>query len=55
MASIVKVIVWYCYVCYYQTEKPDINNLNYRYHLHNGKLQRSRIKLHLNDFKVLVL
>ena len=54
MVFVIKVLVRCCYACYYQTEKPD-NNLNYRYHLHNGKLRRSRIKSHLNDFKVLVL
>ena len=31
--KIITVIIQFCYVCYYQTEKPD-NNRNYRYHLH---------------------
>ena len=35
MVSVIKVIVWYCYVCCYQTENLD-SNLNYRYHLHNN-------------------
>ena len=54
MVSVIKVFDRYCIVCYYQPKKLG-NNLNYRYHLHDGKLRRSRIKLYLNDCKSLYL